>query len=172
MASNPQASRGEPQANVVQITVIPGPRVARRPSGMPIRPRVIAAVAVSLVAVLAAALLLGTSLIGGHARTGVSDGPVQVPLRGTHGVAAAYAYPLRCLSVSIALHDPRFVRADFDRLLPCDVDYSTAVFRRVHGRWVPVLGDRRRSCHARSLPWRVQWDLAVCAAELRQHAGP
>jgi len=28
-------------------------------------------------------------------------------------------YPLGCVGVAIALHDPRFGRADFDRTLPC-----------------------------------------------------
>jgi hypothetical protein len=36
---------------------------------------------------------------------------------GSRGVRAAYAYPLGCLSIAIALVDPRFARADFDRTI-------------------------------------------------------
>ena len=35
------------------------------------------------------------------------------------GGAAAGRYPLRCLSVAIALHDPRFARSAFDRAIRC-----------------------------------------------------
>jgi hypothetical protein len=34
------------------------------------------------------------------------------------GPAAAYAYPIRCVSEAIALHDPRFASAAFDRTIP------------------------------------------------------
>jgi hypothetical protein len=36
------------------------------------------------------------------------------------GTGAAPGFPVRCVSVTIALHDPRFLRAAFDRALPCE----------------------------------------------------
>lgn len=46
------------------------------------------------------------------------------------GAAGAVAqFPVRCVSLTIALHDPRFMRPDFDRALPCErpgVRYANA----------------------------------------------
>jgi hypothetical protein len=83
---------------------------------------------------------------------------------GAAGVAAAYSYPLRCLSISIAVHDPRFARADFDRRVPCGryAGYPTAVFHRLDGAWVPVLDAVSYSCPVRSIPTAVQADLGIC----------
>jgi hypothetical protein len=112
------------------------------------------AVASALLAAISAVLLV----VGGRPR----DAPVRAP--GAAGVAAAYGYPLKCLSVAIALHDPRFARADFDHAVPCGryTGYTTAIFRRVHGAWVSVLDATSYPCPVRSLPEQVQVELGVC----------
>jgi hypothetical protein len=86
---------------------------------------------------------------------------------GPRGVAAAYGYPLRCLSVTIPLHDPRFARADFDRAFQCGqfTGDPTAIFERVHGWWRPLLDAVGYTCPVRSMPPRVQAELAVCASD-------
>jgi hypothetical protein len=83
---------------------------------------------------------------------------------GPAGVAAAYGYPLECLSVAIAVHDPRFARADFDHAVPCGryAGEVTAIFRRVDGAWMPVLEATSYPCPVRSLPEPVQVELGVC----------
>jgi hypothetical protein len=111
-----------------------------------------------VLAAIIVAVLLVTGLPGGaHPNVGPrAPGPV--------GVAAAYGYPLRCLSVTIAPHDPRFARADFDHIVPCGsyTGYTTAIFGRVHGAWVPLLEATSFSCPVRSLPEQVQVELGVC----------
>jgi hypothetical protein len=112
----------------VDVTVIPGPR------GATLRDRVgpvpngwaIWCLAAALLA--AGAVLAGVSLIGGGEAnrllpTTVLPNTVLYPtyLRATGPAADAQAaaYPLRCLSLLIALHDPRLMNAAFDRNLPC-----------------------------------------------------
>jgi hypothetical protein len=83
---------------------------------------------------------------------------------GPAGVAAAYGYPLRCLSVTISTRDPAYARADFDRGTQCGRFhlYVTAIFRRVDGRWQRALISVGYSCPVASLPRAVQTQLAVC----------
>jgi hypothetical protein len=76
----------------------------------------------------AGALVLSGSLTGGGEAsrllpTTVLPNTVLYPayLRATGSAAAlpASAYPLRCLSLLIALHDPSLMNAAFDRNVPC-----------------------------------------------------
>jgi hypothetical protein len=129
-----------PDVVVMEITVLPDPearslrewtatirKVARWP----------AAVALALlVAILAAALTLPANHDGGRGAIGVTareSGPA--------GVAAAYGYPLRCLSITILAVGQRYARADFNHGSGCGrfTGYSTAIFLRVMGAWRPVL---------------------------------
>ena len=91
--------------------------------------------------------------------------------RGPLGVAAAYGYPLRCLTITIAGSDPTYARADFDRTTPCGRydGYATAIFHRVERRWRPVLNALSYTCPVASLPGPVQAELGVCP--LSQMAG-
>ena len=148
---------GDPPANV-RVTVVAGPGRTWRPP----RRRVTIGVGSALAATTAAVLLATAPWGGGHARMGLQDVRARAP--GPVGVAAAYGYPLRCLSVAIALHDPRFARADFDHIVPCGsyTGYTTAIFRRVDGAWVPVLEATSYPCPVRSLPEQVQVELGVC----------
>jgi hypothetical protein len=49
----------------------------------------------------------------------VPNGLLRSAGAGALGAGVISVYPLGCLSVEIALHDPRFGRADFDRRLAC-----------------------------------------------------
>jgi hypothetical protein len=88
--------------------------------------------AVLIVAAAIAAAVAATSLRGGMPRRAASATPAPVPT-----VATAHAYPLACLSVAIALHDPRFARPSFDSRLPCERRVNvTGLFYR----WQPTDG--------------------------------
>jgi hypothetical protein len=122
----------------VDITVIPGPRGGTlRDRTAPVRSqRAIVSLAAATLA--AAALVAGISLTGrgGAARplpttalpTTVLPNTVLYPTyltpRGPRTAPSAVApsaaaYPLRCLSLLIALHDPSLMNGAYDRNLPC-----------------------------------------------------
>jgi hypothetical protein len=84
--------------------------------------------------------------------------------RGPAGVAAAYGYPLRCLTITILATDQAYARTDFNHLRPCGrfTGYSTAIFHRVMGAWRPVLDAAGYVCPVASLPVNVQTELGVC----------
>ena len=119
-----------------------------------------------------AVLLLIAGALGAVVVFALGRGPFAVPdkldaLRrdsGPAGVAAAYGYPLRCLSITIPARDRAYARADFDRTAPCGryEGYPTAIFHRVGGAWRPVLDAVSYSCPVASLPRSVQAELAVC----------
>jgi hypothetical protein len=123
---------------------------------------------VALVAVLVATgLVASADLAGSHRRP--SGERAGARAAGAAGVAAAYRNPLRCLIVSIAPHDPRFARADFNRSVSCGQyrGYSTAIFRRTGGIWVAVIEAISYSCPVRSLPAQVAEELGVCLVSPR-----
>lgn len=84
--------------------------------------------------------------------------------RGPAGIAAAYGYPLRCLSVTILATDRAYARADFDHLSRCGryTWYPTAIFHYAAGRWRIVLDAINYVCPVASLPRLVQSELGVC----------
>jgi hypothetical protein len=84
--------------------------------------------------------------------------------RGPAGVAAAYGYPLRCLSVTILTADHVYARADFNRLSPCGryTGNPTAIFRYYAGRWRLSLHAVAYSCPVDSMPVVAQRKLGVC----------
>ena len=112
----------------VDITIIPGPRgptPGQRLTSMRRR---------SAVGWLAAAALAGGALVAGASLTSRGGASSRLPttvlpntvlyptyLRGTgrFAVRPPSGYPVRCLSLPIALHDPRFTNAAFDRNVPC-----------------------------------------------------
>jgi hypothetical protein len=159
----------------VEITVLPGPdahtlreriagikRVTRRRA-------IVAPVLVLAIIGAAAARLLGDrdagrQLINPLAR---ESGPA--------GVAAAYGYPLRCLSITILASDHTYARADFNHMSPCGryMGYPTAIFHYVTGAWRPVLDAISYSCPVDSLPDAIQTELDVCPqTSSRRGAGP
>jgi hypothetical protein len=90
--------------------------------------------------------------------------PAAARESGAAGVAAAYGYPPRCLSVTIAAADPAYARADYNRVSACGrYDGTvTAIFHRVDGEWRPVLDATGYSCPIASLPRAVINELDVC----------
>lgn len=113
-------------------------------------------------AVIAAVVIVATASLGGGAagshvakRTG-EGGPT--------GVAAAYGYPARCLSVTIASSDHAFARADFNHGSACGryAGDPTAIFHVVQGAWRPVLEAVTYPCPAVGIPFAVQRELDVC----------
>ena len=155
---------GEPPVDV-EVTVLSpprGPTARERIGSVKASRRVHFVLAVVLGAAAMAAVFAALSLTGGGGSAVREASAARQP--GPAGVAAAYGYPLRCLSVTIPLYDPRFARADFDRALQCGqfTGDPTAIFKRVDGWWRPVLDAVAYSCPVRSMPPRVQTELAVC----------
>lgn len=163
----------------VQVTVLPGPDENRvrdrdRWHAGP-RARVTAGLAVVVAVGGVGAVVIG-ALRGG--RTGPSS-PVVVARARTAapaGVAAAYRYPLGCLSVTISARNPAYAGAHLDRASPCwrYGVYVTAILHRVHGVWRLALEAAGSSCPAVSLPAVVLAQLAVCRRRrnIRTRAGP
>ena len=90
------------------------------------------------------------------------------------GVAAAYGYPLTCLSVTILATDRMYARADFNHLSRCGryTWYPTAIFHYASGRRRTVLDAVNYVCPVASLPRPVQTELGVCdLAEVSRRAG-
>ena len=145
MARLPQADRGHPKAT-------------RWP-------------AIVALVLLAAILAMAGTPMGGP------DGARQVVSalareRGPAGVAAAYGYPLRCLSITILATDQAYTRADFNHLRPCGASPDT---RRQslprHGRVAPGALWADYVCPVASLPFNVQQDSAcVCTRASQLHA--
>jgi hypothetical protein len=118
--------RGSPASRParVQVTVIPGPRgptVSERLAVL--RPGLNARTIACLVAVaVGAAAFLAIDLTGGQSGPVKSPREQSSPAVGAATVApaaAASTYPLVCVSLTIALHDARFTRANFDRTIRC-----------------------------------------------------
>lgn len=155
---------GEPPVDVEVMVLSPprGPATRERIGSVMAPRRGHFVLAVVLGAAAMAAVFAALSLTGGGG--GAIREASAARQRGPAGVAAAYGYPLRCLSVTIPLHDPGFARADFDRALQCGqfTGDPTAIFKRVHGWWRPLLDAVVYSCPVRSMPPRVQTELAVC----------
>jgi hypothetical protein len=125
---------------------------------------------VAAAAVLAAAVIVLANSFGGG---GVSSHRLAAGTaqgRPT-GVAAAYGYPYRCLSVTIASTDHAFARADFNHASPCGryAGYPTAIFHVVRGAWRPVLVAVSYPCPATGIPPAVQRELSVCPETARPH---
>src|SRR5262249_36537740 len=124
-------------------------------------PATVAAVLVLAAAAIGVAVL--DALAGGRDRATHRD-TASPELVGPAGLAAAYGYPLRCLSVTIAPTNPAYARADFDHRGPCGRydGYATAIFSRIDGAWLPVLDATSYSCPVATLPTAVQKALGVC----------
>jgi hypothetical protein len=113
-------------------------------------------------AVVAVGVILTTTSFGGDA-TASRGANVRAHDGGPTGVAAAYGYPSRCLSVTIAASDSAFARADFNHGSPCGrYGDPTAIFHVVDGAWRPVLEAVTYPCPAVGIPAAVQRELGVC----------
>lgn len=118
------------------------------------------------------ALVLGVALAIGGILAATSHGGAReraavAPGRGTvapAGIRSAYGYPVRCLSLAIVLHDPRFARAGFDRTRPCGANggYVAAAIDRAALAWHRLHGMTVARCPVRSPPATLQDEQAVC----------
>jgi hypothetical protein len=157
----------------VQVTVLPGPRdrgrerIGRRSIAAgalrraPISAHVLVIIAVALVVVTIGAIVAAPR---GHGTSAPPEPSALARNPGPAGVAAAYGYPLHCLSVTISTRNPAYARADFDRGTQCGRFhlYVTAIFHRVDGAWRRALVSVGYSCPVASLPKAVQEQLVVC----------
>lgn len=126
--------------------------------GFPARRRGALAIgAIGAVGVLAAivAIVLG----GGSAR---HTDPVTA--RGPAGVAAAYGYPLGCMSVTIPTADRTYARADLSHTAGCGgiTGYAPAIFHYVAGRWRLVPDAIGYMCNRQSVPAAVDQAFELC----------
>jgi hypothetical protein len=149
------------------------PQVEARPQGVIIEATVVRervssrrrAVSLYLTCALLVALVsVVLSMDAGRAHPHPPSAPRLAHLRGAAGVAAAYGYPLRCLSVAILTSYPTYARADFNHRSPCGrySGYATAVFHYVAHAWRPALDALSYRCPVRTLPVAVQTQLDVC----------
>ncbi|MBV8217398.1 MAG: hypothetical protein JO325_02960 [Solirubrobacterales bacterium] len=92
--------------------------VVAEPRDTAMRRRVIGRLAWLSVAVASVAGVATASVVGVDS---LSGGRQPGPAIRSHasGAAPGSRYPLTCVSVAIALHDPRFMHASFDRTIPC-----------------------------------------------------
>jgi hypothetical protein len=109
-----------------------------------------------------AALVAGS--LHGRPASALPAARAQAHDRGAAGVAGAYGYALRCLSVTISRANPAYARADFDHRSECGryTGEVTAIFHRTHGAWRTALDATAYRCPIASLPAAVQTELAVC----------
>lgn len=144
--------------------MVPGKRKHRQPRARIPGPRTRSArVWIALAGVLTAAVVLAAALAGAQ-RHAPRSTPANARLAGRAGVAGAYGYPARCLSITIRADSPAYARADFNRGRRCG-RYSgdtTAIFHRADGAWRVVLRTMAYRCPVAGLPPRVQLALAVC----------
>lgn len=159
----PDDVAGLPDVVVVELTVLRDPDARPFPVRIPgnrgdARRRVIAGLALVL-----AVATVGTLWLGNR-NAGPSLVNVVARERGPMGVAAAYAYPPSCLSVTILTIARAHARADFNHQTRCghDTGDPVAIFRYVSGAWRPVLDTIAYLCPVASLPARVQTQLDAC----------
>ena len=113
---------------------------------------------------LISAAVAGLVILGWMRAEPASRVPLAARAPGAVGVAGAYGFPRRCLSITIAPGHPGYARADFDRRQACGryTGDPTAVFHRRGGAWRMVLDAVAYSCPVASLPTPVQLTLGVC----------
>lgn len=172
----PAGGQSDARLSQVRVTVVPdaapdGHAIRKRfaPDRVGTSARLIAGLAVALAAV-------GVVVMGARqserAGTPHAVRVTQSSSAGRAGVAVAYQYPFRCLSVTISAIDPSYARAELDRASPCwrYGAYSIAVFHRVHGAWRTVLDTTSYSCPVPSVPSAVQTQLGICPRTVTRSA--
>jgi hypothetical protein len=109
-------------------------------------------------------MLAAAALIAAVGRVGGPWPNARAMVPGPDGVAAAYGYPLRCVSVTTAGPDRAYARVDLDRAAACGRFgwAATAIFHRSDGAWRRVLDASSYTCPAVAVPQAVQAELSVC----------
>lgn len=116
-------------------------------------------VVLALGALGALAVIVAVVLSGGSVRH--AD---PVTARGPAGVAAAYGYPLGCMSVTIPSADRTYARADLTHAAGCGgiTGYAPAIFHYVAGRWRLVPDAIGYMCNRESVPAAVDEAFELC----------
>jgi hypothetical protein len=155
MAPDRRDARSDsPQVLTVEVTVASHGRPPRD-GGSPARRRLTRAI----VAIAALAAVAAVWLGGGRARR---IDPVTA--RGPAGVAAAYGYPLGCMSVTIPAADRTYARADLSHAAGCAgiTGYAPAIFHYIAGRWRLVPDAIGYMCNRESVPAAVDRAFELC----------
>ena len=95
-----------------------------------------------------------------------------VTARGPAGVAAAYGYPLGCMSVKIPAADRTYARADLTHAAGCGgiTGYAPAFFHYVAGRWRLVPNAIGYMCNPDVAPAAVVQGLDLCVGPISPRA--
>jgi hypothetical protein len=163
MAPDRRDARSDsPQVLTVEVTVASHGRPPRD-GGSPARRRLTLAIVAIAALAAVAALWLG----GGRARP---TDPVMA--RGPAGVAAAYGYPLGCMSVTIPAADRTYARADLSHAAGCAgiTGYAPAIFHYIAGRWRLVPNAIGYMCNPDVAPAAVVRGLELCVGTISPDA--
>jgi hypothetical protein len=149
---------------LLQVTVGPGTCDGASPVRIRHLGGIAPVVVVALALFMGALVILVTNRIPTRAERSRLAAAAQVRNTGPVGVAAAYRYPLACLSVTIAPADPAYAAARLNRASPCwrYGVYATAIFHRVAGVWRMALETSGMSCASASIPAVVRAQLGLC----------
>jgi hypothetical protein len=151
---------------LVRVTIESGSRGGTRRRVARVRwlAAVVAVVGMALAA--AAVVSLVASRTTRRAQPPVHAPTAQARNAGPIGVAAAYHYPLACLSVTIAKADPAYAAARLNRASPCwrVGVYTTTILHRVAGVWRVALETAGATCAITSIPAVVRAQLGLCAS--------
>ncbi|HET6868323.1 MAG TPA: hypothetical protein VFH80_20575 [Solirubrobacteraceae bacterium] len=158
------ARSDSPQVVTHEVTVASHGRPPRDSGSAAARRRVGLSVG-SIGAIGALAAIAAISLGGGSARH--AD---PVTARGPVGVAAAYGFPLGCMSVTIPAADRTYARADLSHVAGCggNTGYAPAIFHYVAGRWRLVPDAIGYTCNPNAVPPVVDRALELCVGNIRQ----
>jgi hypothetical protein len=151
-----------PELLEIQITLPPAAGPRRLPArSLPILGALTASALVAMVPALGG---LGIAALFRHGHSALRSPPAMARFAGPAGVAAAYGYPIRCLSITIPPGHATYARADFDRRNLCGryMGYTAAIFHRTNGTWRVVLEASAYVCPVAAIPPAVQARLGIC----------
>jgi hypothetical protein len=156
------ARSDSPQVVTVEVTVASHGRPRRSAARRGL------ALAIGAIAALGAlAAIMAVAVSGPSARH--AD---PVTARGPAGVAAAYGYPLGCMSVKIPAADRTYARADLTHAAGCGgiTGYAPAFFHYVAGRWRLVPNAIGYMCNPDVAPAAVVQGLDLCVGPIGPRA--
>jgi hypothetical protein len=153
-----EAGSDSPQVVAIEVTVASRARPPRA-GGSAARRRAIAGLVLTFVMGAIAVIWL----VGRQAQ---NRDPVTA--RGANGVAAAYGYPLGCMSVTIPATDRTYARADLSHTVGCgrNTGYAPAIFHYVAGRWRLVPDAIGYTCNPNAMPAVVEQAFELCVGNI------
>jgi hypothetical protein len=155
------AHSDSPQVMTVQVTVASHGRPPRKGGTTARRRFALAIGAIGAIGVLAAVVAVWLAGAG-------AGRPNPVTARGPAGVAAAYGYPLGCMSVTIPAADRTYARVDLSHAAGCAgiTGYAPAIFHYVGGRWRLVPDAIGYMCNRESVPPAVDRAFELCVGTI------